>query len=270
MSRSGAACDVTPLKLRILRLLRCSALQPLWELLHHAGLVGMNYWGGSSLRESGEEAALDYVSRKTVGQAPVVFDVGANTGQYALAADRVLGPSAALYSFEPSRVAFEVLARQTASLRRCRVFNFGLSDAAGTRELSAPAAGSPRASLYRQHLRNADSELFTETVELRTLDSFCALEGIERIDLLKIDVEGHEYEVLLGARRMLAERRVRFVQFEFGDRHIDARTYLRDFYDLLSQTHRLYRIVPDGLRRLPPYSPELEIFATINLLAEPR
>jgi len=58
------------------------------------------------------------------------------------------------------------------------------------------------------------------------------------------------------------------VQFEFGEANIDSRTYFRDFHQLLGTDYDLYRIVPDGLQPLAGYSAELEIFATINYLAE--
>ena len=90
-----------------------------------------------------------------------------------------------------------------------------------------------------------------------------------RIDYLKLDIEGHELFALKGGARMLAERRVRFVQFEFGEANVDFRTYIRDFHSLLGPDYCLHRIVADGLRQIPAYSAELEeVFATINYLAE--
>jgi hypothetical protein len=56
------------------------------------------------------------------------------------------------------------------------------------------------------------------------------------------------------------------VQFEFGEGHIDARTYLRDFFDVL-EGFDLYRIIPGGIVPLGQYRPELEVFASVNYLA---
>jgi hypothetical protein len=84
---------------------------------------------------------------------------------------------------------------------------------------------------------------------------------------LKIDVEGHELNVLKGAAELLSSRRINFIQFEFGEADIDSRTYLRDFFDLLSDNYDFFRIVPHGLRPIGAYSSAHEVFATINYLA---
>ena len=105
---------------------------------------------------------------------------------------------------------------------------------------------------------------------LKTLDDFCAENEVTEIGYLKIDVEGHELNVLRGAHRMLEEGRIRFVQFEFGEANIDSRTFVRDFFEVLGPDFDLYRIVSNGLRKIPTYHPGLEVFATINYLAAKR
>jgi hypothetical protein len=97
------------------------------------------------------------------------------------------------------------------------------------------------------------------------LDDVCADEGIDHVDLLKIDTEGNELAVLAGASRMLSGRRVDRVQFEFGGTNIDARTYLRDFVDVL-QAFDLYRVVRDGVVPVR-YDERWELFTTTNFLA---
>ena len=69
---------------------------------------------------------------------------------------------------------------------------------------------------------------------------------------------------------MIEEQRIRLIQFEFGGTSIDSRTYFRDFWQLLSPNYTLYRIVGNGLRRIDAYSEFLEIFVTVNFLAERR
>ena len=69
---------------------------------------------------------------------------------------------------------------------------------------------------------------------------------MEDIDLLKLDVEGHELEVLRGGVRMFAQRRVKMVSFEFGGCNIDSRTYFRDFYYFFQENglQDIFRMVP--------------------------
>lgn len=59
------------------------------------------------------------------------------------------------------------------------------------------------------------------TVPATTIDAYCAAHAIDRIDLLKIDVEGAELQVLRGARAMLADARIACVIFEFGQATFD-------------------------------------------------
>jgi hypothetical protein len=87
-------------------------------------------------------------------------------------------------------------------------------------------------------------------VEVETLDRMATCLGITRIDLLKVDVEGHEHAVLDGARQLLDHGAVAVVQFEFGARNLASRTYLRDFVTLLGERYELFRVRPRGLARL--------------------
>src|ERR1043165_4743064 len=78
-------------------------LQPLWSRLHTLSLFGMNYGGGALVETTGEQWVFANVvapaCRKSDG--PVIFDVGANVGDYTLLADRY-APDASIYAFEPS------------------------------------------------------------------------------------------------------------------------------------------------------------------------
>jgi hypothetical protein len=82
--------------------------------------------------------------------------------------------------------------------------------------------------------------LAVEEATATTLDLYCERNGVADIDLLKVDVEGAEFQVLVGARRMLGARRVRCVTFEFGQTTFDMgnspdriESYLRDAGDEL-------------------------------------
>ncbi len=106
-----------------------------------------------------------------------------------------------------------------------------------------------------------------ERVEVRTLDDFCAEQGVERIDFLKLDVEGHELAVLRGAQRMLGAGAVSMIQFEFGPANIYSRTFFYDFWTLLSSAYDIHRVVPKGLAHIAYYGEQREIFLTTNYLA---
>lgn len=256
------------LKNVLLSQMRRRALQPLWEQMFRVSVIGQNFWS-STVAHSGELHALDWLANR-IEKGATVLDVGANAGQFALAAAVRLCPEK-IYSFEPSCATFALLQRTIADAGLVDIIHpqpLALSEKCGHAILHSSHAGSPTASLHdlRNPIEEFRSEL-NEEVEVQTLDSFSESNGIVDIAFLKIDVEGHELSVLRGAQRMLAQRRIRHIQFEFGEANLDSRTYLRDFYDLLGKDFDLYRIVSDGLRALPPYHSGLEIFATMNYLA---
>jgi FkbM family methyltransferase len=224
----------------------------------------MNYWGGAIVTHSGEEKAIAYAAKKLSNKSEfLVVDVGANLGQYATLASEVVGPRAIIYSFEPSKETFSRLQASTSSIESVRPVNLGLGEKEEILTLYSSKPASVMASLYARE----DSGR-REEIQISTLDKFCEKENINEIDFLKIDIEGHELFVLKGARRMLSEKKIRFIQFEFGDFHLDSRTFFRDFYSLLAADYTLSRVVSDGLVPIKEYSPELEVFATANYVAE--
>ena len=106
-----------------------------------------------------------------------------------------------------------------------------------------------------------------ETVRLRRLEDFCQENNIEKIHLLKVDVEGNELCVFKGGGDIIASARAEIIQFEFGGSNIDSRTYFRDFWELLSSKYRLYRILKDGFAKIERYSELDEVFVMTNFLA---
>lgn len=147
-----------------------------------------------------------------------IVDVGAHTGQSAIRF-RVAFPKARIISIEPIRATFEELQRRTASMNvECNNIAFGRTAAVATMYLTP---GSTTSSLL---MPTEEECLGTEEVQVQTLDRFVSHNGIDTIDLLKIDAEGFDLEVLHGAQATLEAGRVRFVIVEVGfhpgdDRH---------------------------------------------------
>jgi FkbM family methyltransferase len=240
-------------------------LQPLYARLHGLALAGMNFSRAWNVKTSGEARVIERLHGTFSRDQPrIVFDVGASVGSYSRQVLSTFGDLARVHAFEPSRDAFERLRQNLAGCSNVSLHNLGLGDRECDACLFADAVGSATASLYPAHAR---SDLVQEKVRLTRLDDFCHEKDIARIHLLKVDTEGHELAVLRGAARLLAAQRIDVIQFEVGASTIDARAYFRDFFDLLHLTHRLYRIVCDGLVPIGDYHPKHEVFLTINYLA---
>lgn len=165
-------------------------------------LAAMLYWSGW---RSFEPETLD-VWLALLGEARVVFDVGAYVGIFALSA--ALGaPERQVHAFEPVPESF---ARLGANLRANGVANVRAVQAAvgaadGETTLFVPeGVWLPSHSSTHEGFRAGARPL---TVAQLTLDRYAREQGVERVDLVKIDTEGNEDEVLAGAGELFARSR---------------------------------------------------------------
>lgn len=252
--------------------LRTPLFQPVWKNVHRLALWGMNIGPGGYVEDSGEEWVLNWCASQTDATQPfVLLDGGANVGQYATTALRLLGDRLRMYCFEPSPRTFAKLSANLADEPRAHLMPFGLSDHEFQADLYSHAGGSAEASLARRDMSHwGIQQDQVDRVTLRRLDDFCESEGLGRIDFLKLDVEGHELPALRGAGRLLDTKAIRFIQFEFGAPDVESRTFFKDLYHLLAPNYGIYRIVHRGLAPIPEYSEFHETFTTVNFLAVAR
>lgn len=243
--------------------------QGAWRKLHKLSLHAMNYGRGGFIDESGEGWVLRNLSRVGGGRLPrVFFDVGAHMGEYSGEILKVYGSGAEIFCFEPARATYDVLQDRMKGNSNVRLFNIGMSDEEGSVDLYSDTLASGRASVYRRGAPGGPDDACTsERIELGTVDGFCEKEGIGRIDLLKIDVEGHELSVLKGAQRMVSSGSVLYIQFEFSEFNMESRVFFRDFFDMLTPRYSMYRILRRGLAPIDEYNAYQEVFKTTNYLA---
>jgi FkbM family methyltransferase len=144
------------------------------------------------------------------------FDVGANVGQTSSAALANF-PGATIFAFEPDKSSFAQLGA-TIHSTRFRAFNIALSDRVGEARFFDFGALATSNSLVEdsQYATRAKHPSTVTTVERETIDAFCSRFGVSRIDVLKVDTEGHDLAVLRGASQMLSMHRVQFIYVEFN------------------------------------------------------
>ena len=203
-----------------------------------------------------------------VSPGPVLFDVGANKGDWVIQFKRAHRGPIRAFAFEPAADTFAYLSRRLGELRLapeiCAV-NAALADRDGEAPFYLTGSLSGSNSLFeRPGLPVVD----TRKVSLQTGDTFCRERGVDRIDFVKIDTEGGEWQVLRGFEAMLRDHRIKALQFEYGGAWIDARILLKDVFQLLGDRgYRLGRIMPDGIIFSDQYCRELENFAYSNWVA---
>ena len=140
----------------------------------------------------------------------VVFDIGANVGSHTLPLAKLVGPEGMVYAFEPVEWARNKLNRniELNNFQNIRLVPVALSDhveAHGTEQFRASFKISNQADV------GADGELTQNwwgacdevVVEFDTVDAFVQKNGLSRLDLIKLDVDGYEGKVIRGAKNTL-------------------------------------------------------------------
>lgn len=235
--------------------------------LYILSLNGMGILNYENNKISGEDSFLRKIT-KSFGENGVVLDVGANVGNYANLIKK-LSPQTKVYSFEPHPKTFKIL-EENANVNGYFAFNLGCGKEKGKLELydAENKDGSETASMFKEVIENISGrKAITYVVDVIDLDSFLVEFGIEKVNLLKIDVEGNEYNVIQGVKNALARGIIEVIHFEFNQMNVVSRTFFKDFYDLLSD-YRLFRMLPNGLISLDEYKPIFcEIYGFQNLVA---
>lgn len=239
-----------------------------YSIIHEATLRGMNY-GNWDCKVNGEFDVIKQIAASYSHESSetILFDIGGNIGDYAIELSKAFGDNSKIYSFEPVSKTYTELVSNVKSIPNITPINIGFSDKEGELEIFKYSSDSGLSSVFKRDLSEIGAQLDEiEKIQLTTIDQFCKQNNIKEIYHLKIDVEGNEMNVLKGASNMINSGNIKSIQFEYGEAWIDARTYLKDAYELL-QDYSFYRVVKGGVFPLGKYDTRHEIFKTINIIA---
>jgi len=166
---------------------------------------------------------------KVLKPGMTVVDAGSNIGYYSLIASSLVGKTGEVYSFDPSKYMYDLLRKIVVDNRIVNIhpFNLGLGDKETTLELyKVSELNNVIADTYSPSfclpIDDATMKVMNIKVEnlgispVTTLDKFSEHYIIERIDLLKLDVEGYEPHIITGAKRLLEENRIRRIMIELN------------------------------------------------------
>jgi FkbM family methyltransferase len=192
-------------------------------------------------------------------------DVGANVGDY----------TKSLLKFTRSKViAFEPLLEPFAELsvlmleypKRLEVVNKGVGAKTGFAEIHFTEGESAHASFAAEVSQVAYvSNEKTRKVEIVTLDSYFKKAGLSEVDFIKIDTEGYETEVLLGAKNTIANCRPKIVQIEYNWHQLFRNSSLLVLSKMLPE-YSVFQLQSDRIERRDPNDPLSNIFYFSNFV----
>jgi FkbM family methyltransferase len=211
------------------------------------------------LNSNGERWVLN---RMAAFQPSVIFDVGANVGDWTMAALAEV-PNARIHAFEIIESTRQTLSQRMIGNAGVVVNNFGLSDHSGSIKMHVFDASNTLAS----HVAYPHGNYHEHACPVRRGDEYMRDNGIFRIDFLKIDVEGAEQLVLSGLGEALQTGSIDVIQFEYGRVNILTHFLLRDFYEFLEARGYVVGKLYPGHVDFRPYTFEDEDFLGPNFLA---
>jgi FkbM family methyltransferase len=170
-----------------------------------------------------------YPALPFVDDVQVIFDIGANCGATTVFLARQ-HPGAQVHSFEPGSGPRRYLERNVARMANVHVHPIGLAAVDREAPLYFGITDSITASAHPREETNGDG---SEMVSLRAAGPWVAEQGIDRIDILKVDVEGCEVEVLTSLEPLLPSVKVLYLEY-------DSRVARRSLARIVERTHELY------------------------------
>tara|TARA_B100000073_G_scaffold344170_1_gene350430 strand:- start:687 stop:1478 length:792 start_codon:yes stop_codon:yes gene_type:complete len=227
----------------------------------------IGYNNHSSFSKSGELFFL----KKVCKQNPkLCLDIGANLGEYS---NFILKNSnSKVFAFEPMTKTYNKLKKIRSKFpNRFFIFNYGLGEKKKFKNLYYDKNNSQWANFNSEvnqidYLKNNKKII---KCKIDTLDNVIKTNKnlIKKIDLIKIDTEGYEYEVLVGAKKTIEKIKPKYIQIEYNWHHLFKNVNLYFFSQFL-KNYNVYKILPfsKNLMKIDPKRPEHNYFNYSNIV----
>ena len=179
----------------------------------------------------------EYITKKTelysMKNSPAMIDVGCNKGSFTENFYQYY-PQAKVIAFEPI-VELAVEVQEKFTEKDFHIFPVGVGECMKTSDFYNVGRASECSGVYPRENFAGDHT----KIPVITLDSIIPL-VFDSIDYLKIDVEGNEKNVLLGAKYIIDNKFAKYIQFEYGDCYSLAEASLNDVIKILYPNYKIY------------------------------
>lgn len=170
-----------------------------------------------------------------------VLDIGANIGFYAKIISNLVGEKGKVYCFEPDKTNFNYLLKNTARIKNINLFNLAVSDKEEV------------IKVYKSKLLNVDHRTYpvnnydsVEEINAKSIDGMLGKE-IEKIDLIKIDIQGFELTAFKGMENLLSKQNnIKIIAEYWPHGFKRAGTSAIEFYDFFDKLNYQFKLIDEG------------------------
>lgn len=211
------------------------------------------------------EPELRHIMRAVLPADGVAIDIGANEGWHALLMARLVGPRGRVLAIEPNPSVRERLSRNVRLNRLAQIDILACAVADSERSVNFVAPEADDAASASSHVVSDENDKSGSiVVDATTLDRIVAQQGLDRVDLVKIDAEGFEWPILQGSEQTIARFRP-YILFEFDRSYAARGDESAALFDAFFRRHgyRLFAVGRNWAERmdLPTWPPVANIFA---------
>ncbi|MFL0658640.1 FkbM family methyltransferase [Cylindrospermopsis raciborskii UAM/DH-MRr] len=224
-------------------------------------------YGSRSIRQ---EIAVAKKLMQSLKPELLMIDIGGNIGDYTYQLRKGF-KQAEVHIFEPSIVNVNKLSQRFKGDPLVILNPVGVSNCEGSFLLYSNEQGSGIASLSKRRLDHFDISFdFSEQIQTICFENYWINQlNRKRINLVKLDIEGHELDALRGFGSAIWATEL--IQFEFGGCNLDTHTTFQDFFYFFKEhNYEIYRITPFGSEKISKYREIDEFYSTTNFIARNR
>tara|TARA_B100000965_G_scaffold26491_1_gene19774 strand:+ start:1070 stop:1891 length:822 start_codon:yes stop_codon:yes gene_type:complete len=215
------------------------------------------------------EMEVGFVSRfLDLDRDLLIVDIGGHKGSYT---DELLKnfSNVKIIIFEPSKSNCEILVEKYKENKKVSIENFAVSNISGKGKLYSNNNSDSLATLYKREEKDRDRYFpLEEDIEIIKFSDFWSNKlNFQRIDLIKLDIEGSEFNVIKDLENNLSN--INLIQFEFGEANIGSRIFFKDFWTIFNlNSFTIFRYTHKGnLIQVKNYTEYDEFFRYTNYLA---
>jgi len=214
--------------------------------------------------DSYSNGELTLIKKLTKINPHVIIDGGANIGKFTNLIYKNI-PNSKIFAFEPVQKTFDILSENTINIANKILINKGLFSDNCTKEINIFKSNT-HSSIYEIENKNYKPIEKIKIILIKG-DDFVKENNINFIDFLKLDLEGAEYDAILGFENMISENKIRLIQFEYGFINITTKKLLIDFYTFFAKHNYLVgKIFPKNIE-FREYNFKYEDFLGPNFVA---